>query len=219
MRIISGTHKGRRLVAPKKLPVRPTTDRSKEGLFNILQHKYDLKNTSVLDLFSGTGSFGLECISRGSSKVYFIEQYKPSIKILIKNIKKLNCEKKIKLLCENVFDLKKIKKINKNKFNIIFLDPPYKEKNTILLLNDINEMNIDESLSCVLIKNFSNKIVSKLSFEDKISYIVNVIRKRVHESIPIFILTGSNALKTEDFSAVLKKSLRSDFIVTKIHDL
>ena len=51
MRIISGTHKGRRLEAPKKLPVRPTTDRSKEGLFNILQHKYDLKNTSVLDLF------------------------------------------------------------------------------------------------------------------------------------------------------------------------
>ena len=85
-----------------------------------------------------------------------------------------------------------------------------------IIKSDINEMNIDHSLSCVLIKNFSNKIVSKLSFEDKISYIVNVIRKRVHESIPIFILTGSNALKTEDFSAVLKKSLRSDFIVTKI---
>ena len=88
--------------------------------------------------------------------------------------------------------------------------------NVRIIKSDINEMNIDHSLSCVLIKNFSNKIVSKLSFEDKISYIVNVIRKRVHESIPIFILTGSNALKTEDFSSVLKKSLRSDFIVTKI---
>ena len=88
--------------------------------------------------------------------------------------------------------------------------------NVRIIKSDINEMNIDHSLSCVLIKNFSNKIVSKLSFEDKISYIVNVIRKRIHKGIPIFILTGSNALKTKDFSEVLKKSLRSDFIVTKI---
>ena len=85
-----------------------------------------------------------------------------------------------------------------------------------IIKSDINEMNIDHSLSCVLINNFSNKIVSKLSFEDKIDYIVNVIRKRIHKSTPIFILTGSNALKTKDFSEALKKSLRSDFIVTKI---
>ena len=76
MRIISGTHKGRRLVAPKKLPVRPTTDRSKEGLFNILQHKYDLKNTSVLDLFSGTGSISYEFGSRGVNNITAVDQNK-----------------------------------------------------------------------------------------------------------------------------------------------
>jgi 16S rRNA (guanine966-N2)-methyltransferase len=84
----------------------------------------------------------LECISRRASKVYFIEQREPSIKILTKNIKKLNCEKKVNLFSKNVFDLKKIKKIRENKFDLIFLDPPYKEKNINLLLNEINEMNI-----------------------------------------------------------------------------
>jgi 16S rRNA (guanine966-N2)-methyltransferase len=61
---------------------------------------------------------------------------------LTKNIKKLNCEKKVNLFSKNVFDLKKIKKIRENKFDLIFLDPPYKEKNINLLLNEINEMNI-----------------------------------------------------------------------------
>ena len=146
MRIISGDHKGRKIFEPIDKETRPLKDLTKESIFNILEHSKNMtisfKESNVLDLFSGTGSFGLECISRGSSKVYFIEQHKPSIKILNKNIKKLNCEKKIKLLCKNVFDLKKIEKVNKNKFNIIFLDPPYKEKNIILLLNEINEMNI-----------------------------------------------------------------------------
>ena len=146
MRIIAGNYKGRKIFEPIDKETRPLKDLTKESIFNILEHsknvKIPIKKSNVLDLFSGTGSFGLECVSRGSSRVYFIEQHKPSIKILTKNIKKLNCEKKTKLLCENIFDLKKIKKITKNKFNIIFLDPPYKEKNIILLLNEINKMNI-----------------------------------------------------------------------------
>ena len=168
MRIIGGKFKGKKILQPKNKQTRPLKDLTKESIFNILEHsknmKISLKESNVLDLFSGTGSFGLECISRGSSKVYFIEQHKPSIKILTKNIKKLNCEKKIELLCENVFNLKKIKKINKNKFNIIFLDPPYKEKNIILLLNEINEMNILTDKGVIILHrhkksadNFDNK--------------------------------------------------------------
>ena len=168
MRIISGQYKGKKILEPLDKNTRPLKDLTKESIFNILEHskniKVSLKESNVLDLFSGTGSFGLECVSRGSSKVYFIEQHKPSIKILTKNIKKLNCEKKINLLCENVFNLKKIEKINKNKFNIIFLDPPYKEKNIILLLNEINEMNILTDKGIVVlhrhkksVNNFDNK--------------------------------------------------------------
>ena len=146
MRIIAGDYKGRKIFEPLDKETRPLKDLTKESIFNILEHsknvKISIKKSNVLDVFSGTGSFGLECISRGASKVYFIEQHKLSIKILIKNIEKLNCEKKVKLFSENVFDLKKIKKVRESKFNLIFLDPPYKEKNITLLLNEINGMNI-----------------------------------------------------------------------------
>ena len=146
MRIIAGEYKGRKIFEPIDKETRPLKDLTKESIFNILEHSKNLKisieKSNILDIFSGTGSFGLECISRRASNVYFIEQRKSSVKILTKNIKKLNCEKKVKLFSENVFDLKKIKKIRGNKFNLIFLDPPYKEKNINLLLNEINEMNI-----------------------------------------------------------------------------
>tara|TARA_B100000315_G_scaffold55468_1_gene49667 strand:- start:66 stop:632 length:567 start_codon:yes stop_codon:yes gene_type:complete len=146
MRIIAGDYKGRKIFEPLDKETRPLKNLTKESIFNILEHSKNvgisIKKSNVLDLFSGTGSFGLECISRRASKVYFIEQREPSIKILTKNIKKLNCEKKVNLFSENVFDLKKIKKIRENKFDLIFLDPPYKEKNINLLLNEINEMNI-----------------------------------------------------------------------------
>ena len=146
MRIIAGDYKGRKIFEPIDKETRPLKDLTKESIFNILEHskniKISIKKSNVLDIFAGTGSFGLECISRGASKIYFIERYKSSIKILTKNIEKLNCEKKINLFSENVFNLKKNKKIRENKFNIIFLDPPYKEKNIVLLLNEINKMNI-----------------------------------------------------------------------------
>ena len=146
MRIVAGDYKGRKIFEPLDKETRPLKDLTKESIFNILEHskneRISINKSNVLDIFSGTGSFGLECISRGASKVYFIEQYKPTIKILKKNINKFNCEKKVKLFSENVFDLKKINKIGENKFNLIFLDPPYKEKNTNLLLNEIHEMNI-----------------------------------------------------------------------------
>jgi len=146
MRIIAGDYKGRKIFEPLDKETRPLKNLTKESIFNILEHSKNvgisIKKSNVLDLFSGTGSFGLECISRRASNVYFIEQRKSSVKILTKNIKKLNCEKKVKLFSENVFDLKKIKKISENKFHLIFLDPPYKEKNINLLLNEINEMNI-----------------------------------------------------------------------------
>ena len=120
MRIISGTHKGRRLVAPKKLPVRPTTDRSKEGLFNILQHKYDLKNTSVLDLFSGTGSISYEFGSRGVNNITAVDQNKTCVDFIRKTSESL----KFKIQVTQM-DTKKYLSSVKNQFDIIFADPPY----------------------------------------------------------------------------------------------
>ena len=82
MRIISGTHKGRRISPPKKLPVRPTTDRAKESLFNILVHQYNFKDCVVLDLFSGTGSISYEFASRGVEKVIAIDQNNACVKFI-----------------------------------------------------------------------------------------------------------------------------------------
>ena len=88
MRIIAGDYKGRKIFEPIDKETRPLKDLTKESIFNIIEHsknaKISIKKSNVLDVFSGTGSFGLECISRGASKVYFIEQHRPSIKILIK---------------------------------------------------------------------------------------------------------------------------------------
>jgi len=104
MRIIAGDYKGSRIFEPLDKETRPLKDLTKESIFNILEHSKNvnvpIKKSYILDIFSGTGSFGLECISRGALKVYFIEKYKPSIKILKKNIEKLNCKKKVKLFSE-----------------------------------------------------------------------------------------------------------------------
>ena len=88
MRIIAGDYKGRKIFEPLDKETRPLKDLTKESIFNILEHSKNvnvpIKKSCILDIFSGTGSFGLECISRRASKVYFIEQHKPSIKILTK---------------------------------------------------------------------------------------------------------------------------------------
>ena len=98
MRIIGGTFKGKKIFESFDKNTRPLKDLVKESILNILEHskdsKINLNSSLVLDLFAGTGSFGLECISRGSEKVYFVENYPQSIEILDKNIKKLRCEKK-----------------------------------------------------------------------------------------------------------------------------
>ena len=94
MRIISGKFRGKKLGQPTDNLTRPLKDIVKESLFNLLNHsqsvKINMEESNVLDLFSGSGSFGLECISRGAKKVIFCENYTPALNILKKNIKSLN---------------------------------------------------------------------------------------------------------------------------------
>ena len=121
MRVIKGKHKGRRLVAPKNIPTRPTTDFAKEGLFNILDHKIYFEGLRVLDLFSGTGNIGLEFSSRGAEMVLSVEQNRNCIAFQISTIKDLDLE--IRVSKQNVF--KFLKKENEKSFDLIFADPPY----------------------------------------------------------------------------------------------
>ena len=146
MRIIAGNFKGIKIFEAFDKNTRPLKDLVKESILNILEHskdsKINLKNSLVLDLFAGTGSFGLECISRGAAKVYFIENYDQSLEILHKNIKKLKCEKRTKVYSENAFNFSNIEEIKKEKLDLIFLDPPYKEENIKVILENIAKLKL-----------------------------------------------------------------------------
>ena len=120
MRIISGTHKGRRIQAPKKLPVRPTTDRAKEGLFNILQHRIEFSNSRVLDLFSGTGSISYEFASRGVPHLTAVDQNKQCIAFINKTAQNLNLAI-TPIQKESLHFLQ----ADSNNYDVIFADPPY----------------------------------------------------------------------------------------------
>jgi len=140
MRIISGSQKGKKILQPKDRITRPLKDLTKESIFNILKHSnlfnVEIEKSDILDLFSGVGSFGLECLSRGASSVIFLENYKEAISVLKKNIINLNFIKSSKILMEDVFNDKILQKIDK-KFDIIFIDPPYIEKKLNQLIEKI----------------------------------------------------------------------------------
>ena len=154
MRIISGHLKGKRLLEPKDQETRPLKDLAKESLFNIIQHtkkfEANINSSNVLDLFSGVGSFGLECLSRGSSFVTFVENYKKVIPILIKNISNLNYKDNSLVIEKNIFKDLNFEIFNK-KFDIIFMDPPYKEKGLSSLLEKINSSKILSNKGIIII--------------------------------------------------------------------
>ena len=112
---------------------------------------FDLKNSKILDLFSGVGSFGLECVSRGAKNVVFIENYPEAIKILKKNILELDCQNKTKIINNNIFERKNLDKLCNKKFEIIFLDPPYKEKRLSNLLNNILDLKVLKDNGIIII--------------------------------------------------------------------
>ena len=145
MRIISGSFKGKKIIDPKDKSTRPLKDLAKESLFNILLHSnklnIDLKDSNILDLFSGVGSFGLECLSRGASFVTFVENYQEVLPILKKNIFNFNCLEKTKIIEKDILEILDFNIFNKE-FNIIFIDPPYKEKKLSFLLNTIIELEL-----------------------------------------------------------------------------
>ena len=140
MRIISGYFRGKKILEPKDNNTRPLKDLTKESIFNIINHSkkfsVTLNNSNILDIFSGVGSFGLECLSRGVKNVTFIENYPSVLSILKKNLKDLKLTLNYEIIENDVYDENTFSKISKN-FDIIFMDPPYKDKNFIKILKKI----------------------------------------------------------------------------------
>jgi 16S rRNA (guanine966-N2)-methyltransferase len=121
MRIVSGTHKSKRIYAPKNLPVRPTTDMAKESLFNILNNDYYFDEIRVLDLFSGTGNISYEFASRGTQQILSVDQNLNCIRFIQKTAEELGF-KAITTLKADVFEF--VTK-HKQEYDVIFADAPY----------------------------------------------------------------------------------------------
>ena len=160
MRIISGKFRGKKILEPKNSNTRPLKDLTKESIFNIINHsskfKINLNKSTILDLFSGVGSFGIECISRGVEKVTFVENYDGVLPILKKNLLKLKSIENYEIITKDINKKNFFLNINK-KFDIIFLDPPYKDKNLKNILININDQKILNKNGIIIIHRHRNE--------------------------------------------------------------
>jgi len=182
MRIISGNFKGKKLFLPNDKNTRPLKDMVKESIFNLLQHSnkinIKLENSKILDLFSGSGSFGLECLSRGAQNIFFFENYAEAIKVLKKNILQFNENKKCNIFEKNCIDYFNSNKSLDTKFDIIFMDPPYKEKKLNELVEKILEKKILNNNGIIVIhrhKKDPTQITEKIKIFENRTYGISKI--------------------------------------------
>jgi len=185
MRIIGGKLKNKKLHFPENVKTRPLKDSVRENIFNILSHSnnvgVDIKNSEVLDLYAGTGSFGLECISREASRVVFVENDPDALTNLKKNIKNLNSQNESVLLAQDVpefFSLLTLE-LYKKKFNIIFLDPPYQDKKCVEIIKTIKKKDLLNKKHIIVIHR-------EIKSEDHIDKYLNIIDKRIYGRSEIF---------------------------------
>ena len=160
MRIISGLFRGKKFLEPKDKNTRPLKDLTKESIFNIINHskyiKFNLENSNILDLFSGVGSFGIECLSRKVKYVTFVENYNGVLPILKKNLKSLKLINNYQIIEQDIYNDNFFSKINE-KINIIFLDPPYKDKSLDDLLIKIISKKILKNEGIIILHRHKNE--------------------------------------------------------------
>lgn len=149
MRVISGKVRGLKLDTPKNDDVRPTTDRVKESLFNII-NSY-IMDSKVLDLFAGTGSLGIECLSRGAKKCVFVDVSKESISIVKSNIKKARVENESVVINADFKDaINRLK--GSEKFDVIFMDPPYYKDMFVKALESVDNADLLDEDGIIMIE-------------------------------------------------------------------
>ena len=160
MRIISGLYRGKKLNKPKDLTTRPLKDLTKESIFNIIEHSnkinINLSTSYILDVFSGIGSFGIECLSRGVKKVTFVENYTNVLPILKRNLSELKTILNYEIIEKNAYKKDIFFKF-KNKIDIIFLDPPYKDKNLFDLLRRIENSGVLKKEGIIILHRHKNE--------------------------------------------------------------
>ena len=177
MRIIAGKLKGTTLHMPIDKKTTPLKDIARESIFNLLTHSNKillrLEQSNVLDLYAGTGSFGLECLSRQANSVCFVEKRKDAVEILEKNIEKLKLKNKVKIFFEDVFEIIRKKNIFELKFDLIFCDPPFKDTNIEKLIELVFNKKLLSKDGIIILHR--NKV-----FREKLPSCVEVLEERTY---------------------------------------
>ena len=177
MRIIAGKLKGSTLYMTKDKKTRPLKDLVRESIFNLLSHSnkisLQLEESNILDLYAGTGSFGLECLSRQAKNVFFIENEKSAFEILKKNIEKLKIKKKTKIFFNDVFNIIEKQKILLSKFDLIFCDPPFKDTNVEKLIELIFNKNLLSKNGIIILHR--NKAI-----KEKLPNYIEIVEERTY---------------------------------------
>ena len=160
MRIISGTFRGKKILEPINIKTRPLKDLVKESVFNIIHHsnkfQINLNNSLILDLFSGIGSFGLECLSRGVKRVIFVENYEGVLPILKKNLESLKTVKNYEIIKKNIYEENIFLNLQ-NQIDIIFMDPPYRDKNLNSIFENIKKTKILKKNGIIILHRHKNE--------------------------------------------------------------
>lgn len=157
MRIIAGEARGRRLLGPKEPWTRPPIDRLRQGLFSLLRDRFDRR--SVLDLYAGTGSLGLEAISRGARRAVFVEASRYSIAVLKENIRRLGFGARCEVLHGCALSLPRLDEPGEPRFAVVFVDPPFESmrrpeeaEKVIARIREILESPALEPDGCIVVR-------------------------------------------------------------------
>ncbi len=199
MRIISGTVKGRRLATPKRDILRPTSDRVKESMFNILGKQVEGK--LVLDLFAGTGNLGIEALSRGAKKVIFVEKSREAFKLIQKNLSACNMEGRSEILLKEVNQAIDRLKRRKEPFDLILMDPPYEKGLIQRTLEKLTNEKIGHDDSILVIEHNRREPLPD------ISEAWDLIRQRRIGDTVISFLTPSSQTFTTDRTGIERRRI------------
>lgn len=189
MRIIAGQFRGRTLATVRDLTIRPTTDRAKQTIFDILSNRIEFEGIRVLDLFAGSGSLGLEALSRGAQEIVFVEKSRGSIKVLESNISTLKCEHQCTVYPADVFWYLKH---TRQAFDLVFVDPPYKLEEIGALPSAIYRSSVVNEGSYVVMEHSKESAIelSESNYE--------ITRKAFGQTIVLILKTKSRYLETKD---------------------
>lgn len=181
MRIISGKAKGTKLYTLDGKNTRPTLDRIKEPLFSIIQTY--IEDSIVLDLFSGSGALALEALSRGAKKAVLCDKSYDAINIIKKNIEKTHMEEKTEVLCS---DYQKCIFTVKEKFDIIFIDPPYKLDIAVKSIEMILQNNLLSNDGIIIIE--TDDEIRELQEIGKLNYNIKILGQRTYGRVKLIFL-------------------------------